>query len=400
MNQIVFHIDVNSAFLSWTAVRLLQKGYPVDIRTIPSAIGGDRSTRHGIVLAKSIPAKAYHVTTGEPVVAALKKCPELTLFPPDPAYYSQCSKKLMAHLSAYTPEIEQLSVDECFLNFSSIQNQYPSPEAAARIMKDHVRETFGFTVNIGISTNKVLAKMASDFKKPDLVHTLYPCEIQKKMWPLPISELYMAGKSSVRTLYNLGITTIGELAQTPPELVCLHLKSHGRMLWEFANGIDASPFFSEPAKEKGIGNSTTLPADATTREAAAHVLLSLSESVARRLRTASYRASMISVELKYSNFTRVSHQKQLSVPTGNSSVLYQAALSLFDQLWNGTPIRLLGIRTSKLITDDEPVQLNLFDMADERDEKLQKLDAAMDSIRQKYGKDSITRASLLKKEVP
>lgn len=400
MDQIIFHIDVNSAFLSWTAVQLLQKGYPVDIRTIPSAIGGDRSTRHGIILAKSIPAKAYHVTTGEPVAAALKKCPELTLFPPDPAHYSQCSKKLMAHLSAYTPEIEQLSVDECFLNFSSIQNQYPSPEEAARIMKDHVRETLGFTVNIGISTNKVLAKMASDFKKPDLVHTLYPCEIQKKMWPLPISELYMAGQSSVRTLYNLGITTIGELAQTPPELVCLHLKSHGRMLWEFANGIDASPFFSEPAKEKGIGNSTTLPADATTREAAAHVLLSLSESVARRLRTASYRASMVSVELKYNNFTRVSHQKQLSVPTGNSSVLYQAALSLFDQLWNGTPIRLLGIRTSKLITDDEPVQLSLFDMAQERDEKLQKLDAAMDSIRQKYGKDSITRASLLRKDVP
>lgn len=395
MSQIIFHIDVNSAYLSWTAVRLLQEGHPVDIRTTLSAIGGDKATRHGIILAKSIPAKAYHVTTGEPIVSALKKCPELTLYPPEPKLYQQCSERLMKHLSSYTPEIEQLSIDECFMNFTSIQNQYASAEEAAHIIRNSVRDTFGFTVNVGISTNKVLAKMASDFRKPDLVHTLYPHEIREKMWPLPVSELYMAGKSSVRTLYNLGITTIGELAQTPSELICQHLKSHGRMLWEFANGIDNSPFFSEPAKEKGIGNSTTLSADAVTREAAARVLLTLAESVAKRLRTASYQASMVSVELKYNNFTRVSHQMQLSTPTDNSTRIYQTALTLFDELWNGTPIRLLGIRTSKLRTDDEPVQLTLFDTIDTRSEKLRKLDAAMDSIRQKYGKDSVTRASFL-----
>lgn len=395
MDSVIFHIDVNSAYLSWTAVRLLREGYPVDIRTTLSAIGGDKATRHGIILAKSIPAKAYQVTTGEPVVSALKKCPDLTLYPPDHSYYNECSRQLMEHLSAYTPEIEQLSVDECFMNFTSIQNQYSSPEEAAYTIKDSVRDTFGFTVNVGISTNKVLAKMASDFKKPDLVHTLYPHEIQTKMWPLPVSDLYMAGKSSVRTLYNLGITTIGELAQAPPDLIVQHLKSHGRMLWEFANGIDASPFFSEPAKEKGIGNSTTLSADAVSREAAAHVLLTLSENVAKRLRSASYQASMVSVELKYNDFTRVSHQMQLTTPTDNSTTLYQTALLLFDQLWNGTPIRLLGIRTSKLTTGDEPVQLSLFDAVDERSEKLRKLDAAMDSIRQKYGKDSVTRASFL-----
>ena len=395
MNPIIFHIDVNSAYLSWTAVRLLQEGYPVDIRTTLSAIGGDKATRHGIILAKSIPAKAYHVTTGEPVVSALKKCPELTLFPPDHAYYNQCSNRLMEHLSAYTPEIEQLSVDECFMNFTSIQNQYASPVEAAHIIKDSVRDTFGFTVNIGISTNKVLAKMASDFKKPDLVHTLYPHEIRQKMWPLPVSELYMAGKSSVRTLYNIGITTIGELAQAPLDLVCLHLKSHGRMLWEYANGIDDSPFASEPAKEKGIGNSTTLSADATTRENAAHVLLTLAENVAKRLRAASCQTSMISVELKYNDFSRVSHQMKLPTPTDNSTTIYQTALTLFDQLWNGTPIRLIGIRTAKLTGSDEPVQLSLFDQTDERSQKLKKLDEAMDSIRQKYGKDSVTRARFL-----
>lgn len=395
MKPIIFHIDVNSAYLSWTAVRMLKEGYPVDIRETLSAIGGDKATRHGIILAKSVPAKAYHITTGEPVVSALKKCPELTLYPPDHSYYNQCSRQMMAHLASFTPELEQLSVDECFMNFTSIQNQYDSPEEAAHIIKDSIRDTFGFTVNIGISTNKVLAKMASDFKKPDLVHTLYPHEIQEKMWPLPVSELYMAGKSSVRTLYNLGITTIGELAQSPVDLICLHLKSHGRLLWEYANGIDDSPFISEPAKEKGIGNSTTLSSDATTREAAAHVLLTLAESVAKRLRAASSQASMVSVELKYNNFTRVSHQMQLTTPTDNSTVLYQTALTLFDNLWNGTPIRLLGIRTSKLTANDEPVQLSLFDQHNERNEKLKKVDEAMDSIRQKYGKDAITRASFL-----
>lgn len=395
MRTIIFHIDVNSAYLSWTAVKLLKEGYPTDIRKTLSAIGGDKATRHGIILAKSVPAKAYRVTTGEPVVSALKKCPELTLYPPDHAYYAECSRKLMEHLSSYTPELEKLSIDECFLNFTSIQKQYASPLEAAHIIKDSIRDTFGFTVNIGISTNKVLAKMASDFQKPDLVHTLYPEEIQTKMWPLPVSQLYMAGKSSVRTLYNLGITTIGELAQAPVDLICLHLKSHGRLLWEYANGIDDSPFISEPVKEKGIGNSTTLSTDAANREAAAHILLTLAESVAKRLRLAASQASLISVELKYNDFTRVSHQTQLTAPTDNSTVIYQTALTLFDNLWNGTPIRLLGIRTSKLSANDEPVQLSLFEQMNEKNQKLKKVDEAMDAIRQKYGKDAITRASFL-----
>lgn len=395
MNPIIFHIDVNSAYLSWSAVRMLKEGYPVDIRETLSAIGGDKATRHGIILAKSVPAKAYHITTGEPIVSALKKCPDLAIYPPDHDYYNRCSKQLMEHLAAYTPELEQLSIDECFLNFTSIQHQYASPTEAAHIIKDSIRDTFGFTVNVGISNNKVLAKMASDFHKPDLVHTLYPQEIQEKMWPLPISELYMAGKSSVRILYNLGITTIGELAQSPAELIELHLKSHGRLLWEYANGRDSSPFHSAPAKEKGIGNSVTLVNDATTREAAAHVLLSLAESVARRLRAASLHASMVSVEIKYHNFIRVSHQTQLETPTDNSTILYQTALSLFDHLWNGSPIRLLGIRTSKLADHDEPVQLSLFEPNQERSEKLKKVEKTMDAIRQKFGPDSVTRASFL-----
>lgn len=396
MSQIIFHIDVNSAFLSWTAIKLLSEGYPDDIRTILSAIGGDKEKRHGIILAKSVPAKAYHVTTGEPIVSALKKCPELQLFPPDHAYYTKCSKALLAHLSGYTSDLEQLSIDECFMDYTPIQSFYESPEQAAQIIKDSVYDTLGFSVNIGISCNKILAKMASDFKKPNLVHTLYPYEIQEKMWPLPVSELYMAGKSSVRVLHNLGINTIGELANTPSELLQLHLKSHGRLLWEYANGIDNTSFTPEPVENKGIGNSTTLATDVTSLEDACHVLLDLSETVAIRLRKAHMKASLLSVEIKYSNFTKASHQMQLDIPTDNAMLLYKKSIVLFKKLWTHAPIRLLGIRISKLTDASEPEQLSLFTEQAQATEKLRKVDEAMDSIRQKFGKNAVLRASFLK----
>ncbi|NLZ80600.1 MAG: DNA polymerase IV [Clostridiales bacterium] len=395
MEQIFFHIDVNSAFLSWTAIKLLKEGYPVDPRTTPSIIGGDKEKRHGVVLAKSIPAKLYEIRTGEPLVSALRKCPDLLVLPPDHKYYSKCSEELMEHFHTFTCDIEQLSIDECFLDFTGISHNYDSPEAAATYIKDTVFEKFGFTVNVGISNNKLLAKMASDFKKPNLVHTLYPHEIEDKMWPLAVSELYMAGNSSVKILHNLGIFTIGDLAQTPRSILESHLKSHGGLLWEYANGIDGSPFFSAPPKNSGIGNSTTLSEDVTDRESAFHVLLGLSENVSTRLRASKQTASTISVEIKYSDFVKVSHQMQLSIPTNNTSTLYEKACYLFDQLWSNAPIRLLGIRTSKLASEDEPVQLSLFDMDISSMEKRKKMDGAIDSIRLKFGNNAILRASFL-----
>jgi DNA polymerase-4 len=262
-NRLIFHIDVNSAFLSWTALERLAQGDSVDLRTIPAIVGGDTSTRHGVVLAKSIPAKAFGITTGEPVVNALRKCPHLVMASPDHSMYREKSRLLMEHLSGICPDIEQVSIDECFLDFTGISHRYPSPYAAARYIKDEIHSRFGFTVNVGISSNKLLAKMASDFEKPDKIHTLFPDEIPQKMWPLPIGELFMAGKSSVKALNNLGIRTIGELAASDPKLITLNLKSHGTMLWNYANGIDNSPVCSTPAEAKGIGNSTTLSCDLT-----------------------------------------------------------------------------------------------------------------------------------------
>ena len=302
----------------------------------------------------------------------------------------------MQYLSDICPDIQQISIDECYMDYTPIADKYPSPEIAAHLIKDSVYEQFGFTVNIGISDRKVLAKMASDFKKPNLVHTLYSHEISTKLWPLPVSSLFMCGQSSVETLRKLGILTIGDLAHFDPEILQAHLKSHGQTLWEYANGIDSSGIIAEPIKMKGIGNSTTLTSDAVTKEDAYHTLLSLAESVGRRVRSSHELAGMISVEIKYASFQSVSHQTTLEVPSASTDLIYQTACKLFDELWNGKPIRLLGIRTSKLTSDTEPRQISLFELQENtpQSEKQQKLDSALDSLRDKYGKDIIKRGSL------
>ena len=397
MAKVIFHIDVNSAYLSWTATEQLKNGAEIDIRTIPAIIGGDQKSRHGIVLAKSIPAKRYGIHTGEPVANAFRKCSNLKSFPPDHKMYREKSRELMAFLAEFCPNIEQVSVDECYMDATDAIGRGESPVEVATALKDRVRDNFGFTVNIGISENKLLAKMASDFEKPDKVHTLFPGEIQEKMWPLPMRELFMAGKSSVETLRKLEILTIGDLAKTDPRLVELHLKSHGRMLWEFANGIDHSQVQSEPTENKGIGNSVTLREDLTEEGQVWPVLLELAESVGRRLRKAGQKAGMVSVEMKYYTFQRTSHQQQLQRPGNEDEILYQTAKKLFREMWTGEPIRLLGIRTSKLVEVEEPEQLSLFDLGEEN-EKQKRLNEAMDSIRSRFGEGAIQRGVYWKKD--
>ena len=420
MEPIIFHIDVNSAYLSWSALSLLEKGANTDLRKIPAIIGGDMEKRHGVVLAKSIPAKKYGVTTGEPIVNALRKCPTLTIQPPDHHLYHARSEELMQLLRDVCPDIEQVSVDECFMDYTPIQKLYDSPVTAAHSIREQIRESFGYTVNIGVSDVKMLAKMASDFSKPDKVHTLFSWEIREKMWPLSVASLFMCGKSSVQTLNKLGIRTIGDLAQADRQILSAHLKSHGVMLWAYANGIDPSKVVPVPEEAKGIGNSITLSKDVTERRQAVRTLLSLSESVGGRLRAAGQLAGMVSVEIKYSSFRSVSHQTSLFSHTDSTQLIYETSCRLFDELWDGSPIRLLGIRTSRLAGAGEPSQLSLFDLeirqpqkppgcpessgpgmsAPSSRQKLEALDKTLDQIRQKYGKDAVVRGSLLKENSP
>lgn len=393
MERIIFHIDVNSAYLSWSAIELLQKNPgSVDIRTIPAIIGGDQKTRHGIVLAKSLPAKnLYHIRTAEPVASALKKCPSLIIVPPNHELYSQYSKGFISFLRSLTPDIEQVSIDECYMDFTSISSHFASPEAAASHIRNYIRENMGFTVNVGISSNKVLAKMASDFEKPDKTHTLYPHEISQKMWPLPVSELFMAGHASVSILQKLEINTIGDLARSDPAILQLHLKSHGKMLWEFANGIDNSPVESEPSQAKGIGNSITLSKNLLEASEAYPILKQLSYKVGKRLIAANQAANNVCVEIKYASFDKYSKQMPLPDASQNGDTIYRYSCKLFDELWNGNPIRLLGVRTSKLSESGEPTQMDLFSYNPQKTEKQLKMSKAIDEIRKKYGDGSITK---------
>lgn len=402
---IIFHIDVNSAFLSWSAAEKTIDSEHPDLRSIPSIIGGDEKSRHGVVLAKSTPAKAYGIRTGEPVATALKKCPFLIIEPPNHALYRQRSTQLMDLLHTYTSDLEQLSIDECFMDFGPIAHLFSSPVEAAHLIKDRIREELGFTVNIGISTNRLLAKMASDFQKPDRVHTLFPEEIPGKMWPLPVDELYMVGHSSASRLHQLGIHTIGDLAHSDLSILTSHFKSHGQQMWNYANGIASDQINPDNHSVKGIGNSTTLSSDAQTREDAFRVLLSLAETVSGRLRKEGVLAQSVTVEIKYSDFISASHQMPVPSPINTTQALYQVSCQLFDEFWNGSPIRLLGIRTGKLLDQNAPVQMSLFDLdfsaPEEKKkttpslEKQQKMDAAMDAIRKKFGNKAVIRGSFL-----
>jgi len=425
MEPIIFHIDVNSAFLSWSAVEKLKTDPDFDLRNIPSIIGGDQKSRHGVVLAKSIPAKPYGIKTGEPISHALRKCPNLYIEPSTHTKYEEYSRKLFEFLYTFTSDIEKLSIDECFMDFTPIAKQYPSYLTAAVKIKSEIKERFGFTVNIGISSNRLLAKMASDFLKPDNIHTLFPDEIQKKMWPLPVNDLYMVGKASASRLHSLGVHTIGDLALCNKEFLSSEFKSHGIKMWEYANGIDSAIIISEKAEAKGIGNSTTLSKDITDEEESFRILLSLCESVSSRLRKANQLAQNVTVEIKYSDFSSFSHQMPLFTPTDSTHVIYETSCRLYKELWNGNPVRLLGVRTSKLISSDTPIQMSIFDLpfdhaideiypaplpgntkqhsndsvtAKPSLQKLNRLDIAVDQIREKYGTQSIVRGTFLTQE--
>lgn len=396
MEPLIFHIDVNSAFLSWTAIEQLEHGETLDLRTVPSIVGGDRESRHGIVLAKSVSARAFGIKTGEPIAKALQKCESLILAKPDHAMYQRRSHELMELLRTFTPDIEKLSIDECFLDFAPISNHYASPLEGAQVISDTIYKKLGFTVNIGIAPNKLLAKMASDFEKPNKIHTLYPKEISTKMWPLPIEDLYMVGKSSSTRLRSLGITTIGELAHTQKDFLFREFKSHGILMWEYANGIAPNQICSDISKLKGVGNSTTLSKDVTNSFDAKKVLLALAEQVSGRLRHSAQLAGSVTVEIKYNTFQSTSHQKPLLSATNSTKPIYDASCQLFDELWNQTPIRLLGIRTGKLLDEGDPIQLNLFDMDfSDSGNKQQKLDAALDNIKERYGSEAVVRGSFL-----
>lgn len=397
MERVIFHIDVNNAFLSWEAhYRISELGERLDLRTVASAIGGDEKTRHGIIIAKSPIAKSYGVKTAETLKEARRKCPNLLIVPPRHEVYREYSHKLLSLLQEYSNTIEKFSIDEAFVDMSTaFQKGDKEPIQAANQLRQAIRERLGFTVNIGVSSCKILAKMASDFEKPDRVHSLFPYEIREKMWPLPVGDLLFVGRSTRKHLYNLGIRTIGELAQFDREIILSHLGKHGALIHDYANGIDSSPVVSEAADAKGYGNSSTISHDVTDSTEAKKYLLSLCESVGARLRRDHVCAGVVAVSIKNSDFIKNSHQCTLVSPTNATTEIYSHACRLFEECWDGSPIRLLGVSTSK-ISSESMRQISLLDDWDpEHYQRQDKLDSVIDDIRRKFGENAIMRARFL-----
>lgn len=412
MDKLIFHVDVNSAFLSWTAVKKLkEEPEGVDLRTIPSAIGGDVSKRHGVITACSIPAKKQGVRTGEPVMRALEKCPELCLFPSDFKTYREYSAKFIEILKKYALAVEQVSIDEAYLDMTGTDE----PVSMAEKIKAEIYDALGFTVNIGISTVKLLAKMASDFEKPYKVHTLFPKEIKEKMWKLPIEKLHGCGYRTSEKLRNIGVKTIGDAAALDKKLLCSLLgEKSGEYIHESSNGRGSDIVSGEREAAKSYSNETTLPTDirvSTYDKEMPTVIKWLSESVSKRLKKDEAEGYTISVSAKTSSFKRRSKQTTLVEPINSAKEIEKVSISLMKELCFGERglfeeddgIRLVGVGVSHL-AENECKQMDIFSYMKEKSvqdeiklketkkkEKEDKLNTMLKKINEKYGEGKVKK---------
>lgn len=394
LERVIFHVDANSAFLSWTAAhRIHVLGETEDLREIPSVVAGDRESRHSIILAKSTPAKKFGIHTGEPLFQALEKCPKLVVVQPNYDLYVEASRHFVNLLRQFTPKVEQYSIDEAWMDMTGTEKLWGPPRLAAEKLRRRIWEELGFTVNVGISTNKLLAKMAGDFEKPNKVHTLFPEEMEEKLWPLPVRDLFLVGSATEAKLKLLGIYTIGDLARADVQVLRKRLGKHGETIWHFANGRNADMVTPEPQENKGYSNSVTTAKDVTGSQEAHDVLLSLCETVGMRMRKDGKSGGCITIHFRTADFRHFSHQSQLTGATNITGELYREACRVFDEGWDRiTPLRQLGVQVTRLAR--EPYQqFDFFSgISPVRFEKKLRLDETVDALRDKFGEDIIRRA--------
>lgn len=397
MDRVILHVDVNNAFLSWSAVEMLKKGYKEDIRYKYAIIGGDETQRRGIVLAKSFLCKKKDVITGESIYNARRKCPYLDVYRPNFEAYRKYSNLMYNYLCTYSNIIERYSIDECFLDYTDSQKLFGDPVKIAYKIKSDIKRMFGFTVNVGVGNNKLLAKMASDFSKPDKVHTLFLNEIESKMWPLDVADLFMIGKSSAKKLKELNINTIYDLAHSDILFLTKHFKSSGKMMWEYANGIDDSIVEYKKREAKSISSSTVLPYNYINKDDIYKVLKTLSMDVGRKIRDKKIYAYKVGIWIKYADFVKISKQIKLKNCINTDEKIYKTAVMLFELLWNGEKIRALCVDISDFTSHNE-VQLDIFNINNQHVLKNEdkKLQGVMDNIRNKYGNSAIGYADIIK----
>lgn len=399
MERVILHVDCNNAFLSWTAVNMLHKGSKVDIRKRYAVIGGDEAQRRGIVLAKSMLCKSKGVITGETLYSARKKCPYLEVYKPEFSIYKRYSDMMWVYLSNYSDKIERYSIDECFIDYTDSYKLFGDPVKLAYKIKEDIKNNFGFTVNVGVGNNKLLAKMASDFSKPDKVHTLFFNEVKEKMWPLDVADLFMIGKSSSKKLYSLGIKTIGDLANCDKDFLVRNFKSMGKMMWEYANGIDNSEVESDYGNPKSISVSEVLPYNYTNIDDIYMELKKLSISTGKKLREKKMYAPNVNIWVKFNDFSKISKQITLDNLINNDEDIYNNAVKLFNKIWDvdsEKKIRALCVGVSNL-TDVYKVQLSIFEDINVNNKKNDNLQIVIDNIKSRFGEQAITYADELKK---
>lgn len=405
MARIVFHIDVNSAYLSWEAKDRLEQGETLDIREVPSVIAGDPKKRTGVILAKSYPCKKYGIVTGESLYSAVKKCKDLLIFPPNGKLYKENSDAMFKIFEQYSDRVQKYSIDEGFIEYTGMEKLLGNHLKIANEIRKRIKNELGFTVSVGVSSNKILAKMATDLRKPNFTNTLFLDELEK-IWVLPVEKLFMVGKETAKKLRKYNIRTIGNLAKTDPKFLEERLGKQGIKIWQYANGIDNTEVKVNFPRGKSIGHSRTFSKDEKNIEEIERMLLGLAEKTCRRLRDEQYISSLVKVEYTNDEFITNTKQKKLTYTTDNTNDIYKVGKKMMRELLRTEKkgIRKIGISLGR-IEEKAVKQISMFDENFENreidkvsDEK--KIDILIDKIRNKYGEKIITRGSTIKKNIP
>ncbi len=400
MDRVIYHCDCNSFYCS---VELLSRP---ELRTVPTAVCGDPKSRHGIILAKNEPAKKCGVRTAETIWQARRKCPDLVLLPPTRGLYKEYSKKVNAIYDRFTDLIEPFGIDESWLDVTGTLHLFGGDaKALADRIRNTVREELGLTISVGVSFNKIFAKLGSDYKKPDATTVISRENFRRLVWPLPVTDLLYVGRAAAKVLSQYGVTTIGELADFDRKALTELLGKQGGQLWEYANGLEHSAVapagsYTPP---KSVGNGETFPRNLIRREEVSRGVAMLADQVAVRLRKHGMKASTLQVTIRDPNFKDICRQRPLEAPANTARELFQAAMDILAHGWkSGAPIRAITLTAHNLVPEGEAAeQLDLFRAASpQKRERVENLERAMDAIRSKYGKGAVTVAALAPEREP
>lgn len=398
MDRTILHCDLNGFYASVECL------FQPELKKVPMAVAGNPENRHGIILAKNEPAKKYGVKTAETIWQATKKCPQLVIVPPHHDEYAKYSKMVNAIYDRYTDLVEPFGIDESWLDVTRVRNLFGDGKEIADKIRQRVKQDLDLTISVGVSFNKIFAKLGSDYKKPDATTVISRENYQEIIYPLPASAMLYVGKSTEAALAKLGIKTIGDLAESNKALLISRLGKMGGMIWEYANGLDDSPVHSRDQQRdvQSVGNGMTFKRDLVGLEDIKAGVYALSDEVAYRMRKQGVKGKVIAVTIKDPYLKTISRQKTLTVPTHLAKEIAETSIGIIKDAWNlRSPIRMLTITASNLVGESEDCeQITLFgDQNDSQREKQERLEKMLDTIREKYGKGAVSLGTILKDDL-